>query len=458
MHAIYPPNSQAGPYVLHSLIGDGTYGQVYRASKFNDPSQRYAIKLVKLEEEKNGFPLTAIREIKILRVLSKFREDETYCVKLHDVIADRTHTLLVFEMLDFDLSGYLNAHRDLRTDIPLPHIKHIALQLLKGIHFMHDHGIVHRDIKAANILMRRDSRVAIADFGLARYLPSVLAAENPALPTGTGTNTTNSSSTSSQFSQYSMDEDPSRYKAAVKPYMTAGVVTRWYRAPELLYGYAHYSAPVDVWSIACVLVELFNRGVPLFQGDDDRRQLEDILRTTGTPSDRDWPWLMQVRQMGPESKERRMFDANAPKHVFTSNTLRLRLEENNVRDKLCVDLLEKMLAVVPDKRWTAEQCLQHPWFTTQPLPRAFVAEHAGRFELQGRLERREQSMQQQQQHQQHQQHHSHQQPHHQHPGGHPSHEPRVFGRRQLNRPPMPSGPAPPMPMQANRKRDRPDDM
>jgi serine/threonine protein kinase len=196
--------SQADRFEKIELVGEGTFGKVYKAryKLYNTPNQdpQYskneivALKQILMEHEKEGFPITAIREIMILRKL-----DHENIVKLLDIATSKPsernknkgNVYLVFEYLEHDLYGLINR----KISYEVSHLKCILLQILTGLLYLHSAHIIHRDLKSANILLTSKGVVKIADFGLARIL-------------------SNSSNT-----QY-----------------TNRVVTLWYRAPELLLG------------------------------------------------------------------------------------------------------------------------------------------------------------------------------------------------------------------------------
>jgi len=145
---------------------------------------------------------------------------------------------LVFEYMEHDLHGLL----DKKVNFTAPQIKSLMFQLLSGVKYLHDEGIMHRDIKGANILMNNKGVLKLTDFGLARKI-------NP-----THTNYTNR------------------------------VVTLWYRAPELLLGAEHYTAKIDIWSIGCFFSELLTQK-PLFPGDNEHKQLDCIFRKYGNQTE-----------------------------------------------------------------------------------------------------------------------------------------------------------------------------
>lgn len=70
--------------------------------------------------------------------------------------------------------------------------------------------------------------------------------------------------------------------------MSSNVVTRWYQAPELLFGCKHYTHAIDIWAVGCVFAELMLR-TPYLPGDSDVHQLNTIFRALGTPNESEWP-------------------------------------------------------------------------------------------------------------------------------------------------------------------------
>ena len=124
------------------------------------------------------------------------------------------------------------------------HKKYIIYQLAKAVNYLHSVGIVHRDFKPSNILLDGNCHVKICDFGLSRTLHS------------------------------------SDYKV---PIMTEFIATRWYRAPEVLFGSNHYSYKSDMWSLGCLIYELYTRRT-LLPGDDTISQLTKLLEFKGIPN------------------------------------------------------------------------------------------------------------------------------------------------------------------------------
>ncbi|CBH15519.1 CDC2-related protein kinase [Trypanosoma brucei gambiense DAL972] len=226
-------------YNRMDILGEGTYGVVYRAVD-RATGQIVALKKVRLDRTDEGIPQTALREVSILQEIH-----HPNIVNLLDVICADGKLYLIFEYVDHDLKKALEKRGGAFTGTTL---KKIIYQLLEGLSFCHRHRIVHRDLKPANILVTTDNSVKIADFGLARA-----------------------------------------FQIPMHTY-THEVVTLWYRAPEILLGEKHYTPAVDMWSIGCIFAELA-RGKVLFRGDSEIGQLFEIFQVLGTPMDAEGSWL-----------------------------------------------------------------------------------------------------------------------------------------------------------------------
>lgn len=149
------------------VIGKGTFGEVFMAKNSQQGGKPYALKRIMMENEKEGFPITAMREIKILKKLN-----HPNILKIEEIVfqqpassnQNRGSVYLVFELMKHDLAGVF----DFKIQFTVPQIKCLMIQLLNGLKYLHDNRILHRDIKGANILMNENGLVKLADFGLAR--------------------------------------------------------------------------------------------------------------------------------------------------------------------------------------------------------------------------------------------------------------------------------------------------
>ena len=254
------------------------------------------MKKIRLEAEDEGVPSTAVREISLLKELQ-----HENIVSLKDVVHENAKLYLVFEYLEQDLKKYMEFVGN-RLDKLL--VKSYMYQLLLGIAFCHSHRVLHRDLKPQNLLIDRQGILKLADFGLARAF---------GVPVRT---------------------------------FTHEVVTLWYRAPEILLGGRQYSTPVDIWSIACIFVEMITQ-YPLFPGDSEIDQLFRIFRQLGTPSEGDWSGVTALVDY---------------KHTFPQWSPQPLSSVRGLTDPLAIDLLEKMLVYEPSRRISAREALSHPYF------------------------------------------------------------------------------------------------
>ncbi|GFY91535.1 protein kinase superfamily protein [Actinidia rufa] len=306
-------------------IDEGTYGVVYRA-KDRKTGEIVALKKVKMEKEREGFPLTSLREINILL---SFHHPSIVDVKEVVMGSSLDSIFMVMEYMEHDLKGLMET---MKQPYSQSEVKCLMLQLLEGVKYLHDNWVLHRDLKTSNLLLNNRGELKICDFGLAR-----------------------------------------QYGSPLKPY-THLVVTLWYRAPELLLGAKQYSTAIDMWSLGCIMAELLSKA-PLFNGKTEFDQLDKIFRILGTPNETIWPGFSKL----PGVK------VNFVKHQY--NLLRRKFPATSftgspVLSDAGFDLLNKLLTYDPEKRITAEDALNHEWFREVPLPKSkefmptFPAQHA----------------------------------------------------------------------------------
>ncbi|EJU06207.1 Pkinase-domain-containing protein [Dacryopinax primogenitus] len=288
-------------YQIGNAVGEGTFGKVYKATD-SATGVSVALKRIRMEAEKDGFPVTAMREIKILQALR-----HPNVVGLYEMMVAKGSVYMVFEYMEHDLLGVLSQSLFSFTDANL---KSFSKQMLEGLAYLHHRGILHRDLKGSNILVNKHGELKLADFGLARF-----------------------------------------YNKRRRLDYTNRVITLWYRPPELLLGATEYQGEVDVWSAGCIIVELFNRGAP-FRGETEIDEIQSIFRIKGTPKLEDWPevtelpWyeMLRPKQQLPDRFEETLKDA--------------------LHMPGLMDLAQQMLRYNPRKRITAAEALDHPYFTS----------------------------------------------------------------------------------------------
>lgn len=282
-------------------IGEGTYGVVYKA-KDRASGEIIALKKIRLEEEDEGIPSTALREISLLKELQ-------HCniVRLYDVVHTEKKLTLVFEYLDQDLKKYMD---QCEGGIEPAVLMSFLFQLIRGVGFCHRLRVLHRDLKPQNLLINREGELKLADFGLARA-----------------------------------------FGIPVRSY-THEVVTLWYRSPDVLLGSRKYSTPVDVWSIGCIFAEMSN-GRPLFPGTSEGNQLDLIFRKLGTPTEKIYPAIVELPDYAADFKR-------YPPPAGGLQSLCPRLISPGVQ------LLNQMLQYDPAKRIACKNALEHPYFKGVP--------------------------------------------------------------------------------------------
>uniref|UniRef100_A0A8V5H101 Cyclin-dependent kinase 10 n=3 Tax=Psittaciformes TaxID=9223 RepID=A0A8V5H101_MELUD len=285
-------------------IGEGTYGIVYRA-RDTLTNEIVALKKVRMDSEKDGMPVSSLREITLLL---QFRH--TNIVELKEVVVGN-HLESIFLVMGYCEQDLASLLENMQAPFSEAQVKCIILQVFKGLEYLHKNYIVHRDLKVSNLLMTDKGCVKIADFGLART--------------------------------YGMPPKP----------MTPKVVTLWYRAPELLLGMANQTTSVDMWAAGCILAELLAHK-PLLPGTSEIHQIDLIVQLLGTPNENIWPGFSTLPLVSQYTLRKQPY--NNLKHKFPW------LSEAGQR------LLNFLFMYDPKKRGTAKDCLDSSYFKEKPLP------------------------------------------------------------------------------------------
>lgn len=279
-------------------LGEGAFGKVYKG-RHTRTGKLVALKKMTLDTEEEGVPTAAVREIGLLKELS-----HPNIVELLDVFCTLSKLTLVFELVGEDLKKYM---KSVNFSLSPTVVKNLSFQLCCGVCYCHASRILHRDIKPQNLLIDSKLHLKIADFGLARFY--TVPAEN----------------------------------------YTHEVITVWYRAIEILLGSPNYGAPVDMWSVSCVMCEMAT-GSPFFAGDSEIDTIFLIFQKLGTPTVEECPQLLEMPDFKPSFPKwrRRPWTQirNMAAQVGTSG----------------INFAEEALAYNASKRLTAHQAVKHAYF------------------------------------------------------------------------------------------------
>ncbi|KAK7867040.1 hypothetical protein R5R35_005681 [Gryllus longicercus] len=289
-------------------IEEGTYGVVYRA-RDKRTNEVVALKRLKMEKEKEGFPITSLREI---NTLLKAQHPNIVTVREIVVGSNMDKIFIVMDYVEHDLKSLMETMKQKKQCFIPGEVKCLMLQLLRAVAHLHDNWILHRDLKTSNLLLSHKGILKVGDFGLAR-----------------------------------------EYGSPLKGY-TPIVVTLWYRAPELLLCTKEYSTPIDMWSVGCIFGEFLSMEA-LFPGKSEGDQLNRIFKDLGTPNERIWPGYSKLPAV-----QRTQFSE------YPVNQLRQRF--GTMITELGMDLMNKFLTYDPVQRVTAEDALRHAYFNEAPLP------------------------------------------------------------------------------------------
>lgn len=293
-------------YVLNTNIGSGSFGTVYLANVIGS-NQVVAIKKVFQDKKYKNRELQILMTLdhpNIIKIRDYFYSSEDIGIEDHNT--EDVYLNVVMDYIPYTLSKFIRTIFKSEKIIEKDDLILYSYQLLRSINYIHAKGICHRDIKPQNILIDiNDKVIKLCDFGSAKKLSS-------------------------------------------KDSNVAYICSRYYRAPELIFNATIYTNAVDVWSIGCVILEMV-LGEPLFQGNSSVDQLVEIIKILGTPSKSD------IKEMN--------IDYNQYKFpLIKCFTWKNILSEYKIVDSLFIDLISNIFVYNPNKRYTAFECLAHPYF------------------------------------------------------------------------------------------------
>jgi dual specificity tyrosine-phosphorylation-regulated kinase 2/3/4 len=293
-----PGDQIAFRYEIQELLGKGSFGKVFKCF---DHKRKMPVAL-KVLNKTSRMKILAESETKALRILNENDEEDSKCiVRMLLFFEYRGHICISFELLSQSLFSFLRFSSPGGLDMQV--IKRISSQILIGLRHIHSQGIIHRDLKLENVLLKQPNKtlIKIIDFGSSCLFPS-------------------------PFYSY--------------------VQSRYYRAPEVILGCGHTNK-IDMWSFGCIVGELIT-GRSLFTGKNQEDQLLKIALIIGSPPS---SLLEKSRKKYPILEKYVENSRHAGKLEFLIGD----------DDPHLVKFLEGCLNWDPDNRLSADQALSHPW-------------------------------------------------------------------------------------------------
>eukprot|EP00397_Hematodinium_sp_SG-2012_P009498 GEMP01009585.1.p1 GENE.GEMP01009585.1~~GEMP01009585.1.p1 ORF type:complete len:449 (-),score=114.64 GEMP01009585.1:1897-3243(-) len=362
-------------YEVRQLIGTGSYGSVCEA--YDKKSDRIvAIKKVNRVFEDLIDCKRILREIAILSSLDNDRIVKVFDICIPDDYLHFDEIYLVLEICDSDFKKLF------RTPVFLTELHVITLlyNTMLGLKYLHSAGIYHRDLKPANCLVNQDCSVKICDFGLSRAVAITSQPHLQGLPStprgskaeGDGANGENGGTDQPVIVPHTQN---------LKRQLTGHVVTRWYRAPELILLQENYTEQIDVWSMGCIFAELLgmmkenipypsDRG-PLFPGSScfplspDRKHATDYKYHTRGNRDQ-LNMIFNVIGTPPKDSMDKLEKEDAKRYIkcFAQRepTSLTSIERFKGASPAAIDALARMLVFDPVERITVDELLAHDIF------------------------------------------------------------------------------------------------
>jgi len=285
-------------YVADKVIGNGSFGVVVRAV-VQETNDVVAIKKVLQDKRYKN------RELQIMQMLS-----HSNIVQLKNSFytngdkAEEVYLNLILEFVPDTVYRVTRHYAKLKQTMPIIYCKLYIYQLLKSLAYIHSLGICHRDIKPQNLLLDPQTGVLkLCDFGSAKML---------------------------------VKGEPN----------VSYICSRYYRAPELIFGSENYSTSIDIWSAGCVMAELL-LGQPLFPGESGVDQLVEIIKILGTPTRGE---IQSMNQTYTEYKFPQI-KGHPWSKVFRHRT-----------PPEAIELIDKLLQYTPSTRLKPLEACAHPFF------------------------------------------------------------------------------------------------
>ncbi|XP_057496948.1 shaggy-related protein kinase epsilon-like [Actinidia eriantha] len=293
-------------YMAERVVGTGSFGVVFQA-KCLETGESFAIKKVLQDKRYKN------RELQIMRLLNHPNVVQLKHCFYSTTEKDGVYLNLVLEYVPETVYRVSRQYGRMNQHVPIIYVQLYTYQICRSLNYMHSViGVCHRDIKPQNLLVNPHThQLKLCDFGSAKKL---------------------------------VPGEPN----------ISYICSRYYRAPELIFGASVYTTAIDMWSVGCVLSELL-LGQPLFPGETGIDQMVEIIKILGTPT------REEIKCMNPNYTEFKFPPIKAqPWHkVFYQ---RMPPE--------AMDLVSRMLQYSPNLRCTALEACAHPFFDDLRLPNA----------------------------------------------------------------------------------------